>query len=523
MAILGGFLATQALENKASALLAERGCQVESSAWSGPRLLLEEITCPGLQVTRAELNPWPRTLLLSGVDLDIAGWLPTIGSQAQAPGGPPAPSMASIAQLAAITRVEGMRLRVGGLVLAEELRGSLSPMDLSGEGLRLRQADAGYHLELQRSLVHTPLKGPLELVLDWSVDSGEIGGSISGRGLRLDHPLLAADSLPDLSLRGSFAGHDGGLERPWLQGQLHLGGPTLTWGARIDEGGLPVLELELPDSPAQEVLVPLEPLVPELDQARVSGTIGASARWSPRGTHSAELRLQDLAVSGAVEPGLDLQWGAFTTMVLDEHGERVPRRTGDNTPGWTPLSQVSPDLVHALLAAEDSAFFRHAGYDPEAIQAALDADIEAGLVLRGGSTISQQLAKNLFLDGEQTLVRKLRELLLAVELDRSLGKERVLELYLNVVEFGPGIHGIGAACEVYFMKRPSRVSPLEAAFLAALLPSPRRYHERWYLDGRPNRTRLQGILDNMVDGGWLGIREAQRLGSAELILVPPPR
>ena len=141
--------------------------------------------------------------------------------------------------------------------------------------------------------------------------------------------------------------------------------------------------------------------------------------------------------------------------------------------------------------------------------------------LRGASTITQQLAKNLFLDGRRTLRRKLRELVYAVELERALGKRRILELYLNVVEFGPEIYGVRAAADRYFLKRPERLSAREAAFLAAILPSPRTSYERAYLGGRVPDRRIDAILDNMARLGSLRPEEVEAAKRAPLRFVPP--
>ena len=117
---------------------------------------------------------------------------------------------------------------------------------------------------------------------------------------------------------------------------------------------------------------------------------------------------------------------------------------------------------------------------------------------RGGSTLTQQLAKNLFLDGSRTYVRKLRELLYAVELERDLGKAGILETYLNVVEFGPGVYGAGAAADRYFLKAPAGLLPEEAAWLASILPSPTSAWTQQYQRDRPNMVKVRAILDNMV-------------------------
>ncbi|MGI2259216.1 monofunctional biosynthetic peptidoglycan transglycosylase [Shewanella sp. GXUN23E] len=141
---------------------------------------------------------------------------------------------------------------------------------------------------------------------------------------------------------------------------------------------------------------------------------------------------------------------------------------------WLPLAQISPDMQLAVIASEDQRFPFHHGVDPEAIGAALE-DREAGEKLRGASTLTQQTVKNLFLWPSRSFVRKGIEAWLALLLDTIAGKRRTLELYLNIVEFGPGIYGVGAAAQYYFHKPASQLTAREAALLAAILPNPWEY------------------------------------------------
>ena len=142
---------------------------------------------------------------------------------------------------------------------------------------------------------------------------------------------------------------------------------------------------------------------------------------------------------------------------------------------WVPLSRISPHLRHAVVAAEDASFFSHEGFDWEGIKEAAKYNLEAGELKRGGSTITQQLAKNLYLSSERSLFRKAREALITRSLEQNLTKKRILELYLNVAEWGQGVYGAEAAVRHHFGKSASDLTQDEAAWLAAILPSPRRY------------------------------------------------
>jgi monofunctional biosynthetic peptidoglycan transglycosylase len=142
---------------------------------------------------------------------------------------------------------------------------------------------------------------------------------------------------------------------------------------------------------------------------------------------------------------------------------------------WVPLARIAPTLRRAVVAAEDASFFAHEGFDWEGIKDAALYNLEVGEFKRGGSTITQQLAKNLYLSSERSLLRKAREALITRSLEHHLTKERILELYLNVAEWGHGVFGAEAAARHHFGKPAKELTLAEAAMLAAILPSPRRY------------------------------------------------
>ena len=142
---------------------------------------------------------------------------------------------------------------------------------------------------------------------------------------------------------------------------------------------------------------------------------------------------------------------------------------------WVPYDRISVHLKRAMIAAEDAKFVEHEGFDWDGIQRAIDKNQRRGRVVAGGSTISQQLAKNLFLSGERTYWRKGEEALITVLLEAILTKRRILELYLNVIEWGNGIFGCEAAARHYFGTSAARLDVEQAARLAAMTPNPRRY------------------------------------------------
>ncbi len=503
---------TAAIPGFARERLAARGCTAGAVTRSGLHLDALDLACPGLTATALRWDPLRREARLDGVVLDLS-------ARTAAPGAPGPAGPLPGGRLAGTLWVDGLEVRAGGLVLARDLAGRLLPLDLVSPGMSVRAEGGIARLALERELAGPLVQGRVRASAAW--DGAHLEGTVGADPtVAVAWPLLGPAPLPGLALRATVRGRLA--DRLELEGTAGWPGVEVRWTLGRDAQGTVVVEAVLPDTDLGAVLDPLAPLAPEVDRARIRGTLGGRLAWRSDGPPSAVLRLDGVEVEGALPPEPDLEGGRFTWPCRDAAGRDVRCASGEGTPGWTPLARVPPALVHAVLAAEDAAFFGHRGYDPAALQEALDADLAVGRVVRGGSTLTQQLAKNLFLDGEQTLVRKVREFLLAVELDRTLGKERVLELYLNVAEWGPGLHGIDAACERYLLKEPARVDPLEAAFLAALLPSPRTGYRRWYLEGRPDRERLAGILDAMVRAGWLHPDEAAVWAAAPLRLVPPP-
>jgi monofunctional glycosyltransferase len=164
---------------------------------------------------------------------------------------------------------------------------------------------------------------------------------------------------------------------------------------------------------------------------------------------------------------------------------REPRRVQT----WVAYDRISPNLIRAVLAGEDSRFFDHAGFDWEEIKIALEKDWNEGRFKRGASTITQQLAKNLFLSTSKNPVRKLHEALITKEMEWIVGKRRILELYLNVIEWGDGIYGAEAAARHYFNTSAAALSADQAAFLSAIIPNPNGAFNPAKHKGRVQRRR----------------------------------
>ena len=167
-----------------------------------------------------------------------------------------------------------------------------------------------------------------------------------------------------------------------------------------------------------------------------------------------------------------------TTAFIEAHRarERAAGRDDRVERARTPYGAISPHAKRVVLVAEDIRFFSHRGFDLGEMKKAIEDAVEEGELPRGASTITQQLAKNLWLSPSRNPLRKVKEAILTWQLERALGKRRILELYLNVVEFGPRIYGLGAASRRYFGKAPADLTEAEAAQLAASLPRPTAWH-----------------------------------------------
>jgi monofunctional biosynthetic peptidoglycan transglycosylase len=169
----------------------------------------------------------------------------------------------------------------------------------------------------------------------------------------------------------------------------------------------------------------------------------------------------------------DPETTAFMRQQLDVLREKDPQAMLRHV--WMPYDRISLVLKRAVIAAEDANFTDHDGVDWDAIERAYERNLRKGKVVRGGSTITMQLAKNLFLSSERSYLRKGQELIIAYMLESTMSKERILEIYLNVAEWGVGVFGCEAAAQYYFGTPAARLAPAQAARLAAMLPRPRFY------------------------------------------------
>lgn len=198
----------------------------------------------------------------------------------------------------------------------------------------------------------------------------------------------------------------------------------------------------------------------------------------------------------------------FEVKVVDKKAvyKQVSTMPGD----WIPLDKISKRLRGAIISSEDGKFYSHPGYDIEELQDAInDGVVKKKKKVRGASTITQQLIKNLYFQSDRSLWRKVQEMGLTLWIEDKVSKDKILETYLNVIEYGENLYGIKDAAKFYFKKDPAHLNARESAFLAMLLPSPKRYAQSFRkkeLTQFASRI-IHSILFKMLQGGYIGIEE----------------
>jgi len=340
---------------------------------------------------------------------------------------------------------------VSRFALVEAARAS-GTVSLASRGSELA---ATADLALEKVLVTHPLVSSEPVALDGSIAARGSLRRVAGRR------LLAIDQLR--------------LARAGLAVDLH---GLLEWAGAAALPARGQLELTVPETPCAGALAAVpDGLRQRLAGFEVDGAVaGALAlafdRADPDATQlGIALDLDRCRV--IAEPALSdpLRLAAPFDLELADGGRL---RVGEG-PDQVALARLPRHVIGAFIAAEDARFFRHGGFDPEQIERSLAIDLDSGKLLRGGSTISQQLVKNVFLGPERTVARKLQEAVLTWRLEARLGKRVILERYLNLIELGEDVHGIAAAARHWFARPAEKLSVRQAAFLAALTPAPRTF------------------------------------------------
>ena len=284
------------------------------------------------------------------------------------------------------------------------------------------------------------------------------------------------------------------------------------------------LMARMPRTPCDDVIGMLpRDFLQDVSGFELEGSMSAEAKVfvdsRTLGDTHVEVRVHDQCAFTGAPQIADLHRfdGIFTHRVIEPDGTTFEMETGPGSSNWVPIAAISPFLVHAVLAHEDAGFFTHHGFVPSQFQVALARNLEAGRYVQGASTITMQLVKNVFLHREKTLARKAQEAILTWWIERTWTKDRILELYLNVIEYGPAIYGIRNASVHYFGREPAELSLPEASFLANILPNPKLYHAA-YDEGKLSARmalRVQGLMQRMFNKGRID-QIALDAGLAEL-------
>ena len=357
-----------------------------------------------------------------------------------------------------------------------------------------------------------------DVTLVWSptTQQARVGGRIGVDDLGFHYAPLASKPLSGLDFELDFeAKLDMSAKRLVLeQSKLKVGETrSVVKLEASDYQTAPQLQgvFRLHRARAQDVVdaIPTE-LIPLLEGLKVKGTFAWQLDFSLDTNDMESLTYEafpELNQFEVLDMGkrlnIDAVRGTFAHRILKANGEQGEMLIGPDSPNWVPIGRISRYMVKAVTTTEDGSFFRHEGFSPFHIRQSIITNLKKGGFVRGASTISQQLTKNLFLTREKTISRKLQELFITWQLESNLDKNQIMELYLNVIEFGPGIYGIKRAARHYFGKQAGALSPLDAAFLASIIPSPKRYYyqftrgevtDRW-------RRRLRWIMRVMVDRG----------------------
>lgn len=306
----------------------------------------------------------------------------------------------------------------------------------------------------------------------------EVRAHLDVQGMDLRHPVIASEPVPIDGVIDATVGHEG--DAAWVvrNATLTSGSARLELDGRVALGSQPhvAARITLARLSCQDLLRSTpEPLRRQLAGLSVSGDIAARIELT-YAADDAQLS-SNLDHSCRVEADAALADPHLLLAPFEHRAHGTQFRVGDG-PGYAPLHSLPGHVPAAFVAAEDRRFWRHNGFDERQIESSLGANIEAGKVLRGGSTITQQLVKNVYLSWDRTVARKLQEAVITWRVEAVLNKKQILDRYLNLIELGPETFGIEAAALYWFGRSASQLSPRQSAFLAALTRAPQTESRR---------------------------------------------
>ena len=326
-----------------------------------------------------------------------------------------------------------------------------------------------------------------------AMDSGELhlDGYSSIRGLVVNHPKIASKDVVIQNARFDYR---------WVVGSRFLALDSTSTlqlnnikckpyvAYTNEEDKIYTLKLAIPKMKAQDFINSLPTgLFRHFEGMEAQGNFSYALHFEynnhkPKDLiFESKLQPEGLKITKYGEADLNKINGEFTYRAIDRGIPQRPIVVGPSNPNFTPLNEISPYLQKCVLTSEDPSFFNHRGFIGEAFKQSIAKNIKTKKFARGASTISMQLVKNVFLTREKTLSRKLEEILLVyiLENNRISTKERMLEVYFNVIEWGPNVYGIGEAAQFYFQKRPAELNLNECLFLATIVPKPKGFMYRF--------------------------------------------
>jgi len=407
---------------------------------------------------------------------------------------------------------------------------ALGSVDPAGIRSEIRLKAERFRLDrLGPVLAHAPVRDAdlAELDADLTLRQSDGGLDFEGRldvfGLTLFHPGIGPTAVPNLDAtlrtRGRFEPRARRLRLTEIVAEHE--GVNLRVEGLIERLGeaTPLIEarLQVAPIPCRRLLAALPgELLPVVRSFQLDGTFAAdvTARVDFAALDKVDLDGQ-VDIDGcrviAAPPAVDAKrlLEPFHHRVRPMPDVEATFEVGPQNPEFTPYADISPHLVNSIMTTEDSRFFDHRGFLVREFRAALARDLRERRFALGASSITMQMVKNVLLSPEKTLSRKLQELFLTWYIEQNVPKERILEIYLNVIEFGPGLYGIGRAAKHYFGKKPGELSPREAAFFSSIVPSPKRRYVH-YCRGTPT-AKWERYLDRILRR----MRERERLSLEE--------
>jgi hypothetical protein len=378
------------------------------------------------------------------------------------------------------------RWRIKGLADPRDRKADLKFFNLDTGAIRVPYLDERYNLKAGFDSIHVNLSN-----LEMSGGELRVDGFAAINGLRINHKKIATKDVYinrarfdyNLVFGPDFVRVDSTSTGTLGRLKFH---PFAEYN--IEKDTTYTLKIDIPKMKAQDFIESLpKGLFSHFEGMVAEGSFDYKLDFKynknkPRDIIlNSTLNKEGLKILKYGEADLNKINGNFVYRAIENGRLQRPITVGYG-PNYTPLGHISPFLRHAVLTSEDPSFFRHKGFINEAFKQSIIKNIKTKKFARGGSTISMQLVKNVFLTREKTLSRKLEEILLVYVLEnqRIASKERMLEVYFNIIEWGPNVYGIAEASRFYFQKHPSELSLKECLFLASIIPSPKRF--MWQFD-----------------------------------------